>query len=560
MHARAEPIAGASSVRYGTAVRTGVALATSSVLGRVFGRVLAVALAVGLLGGLGRAAHADDEKDDKTANQGRVVIDRVDVEPSRLGMTRVRALISAMELRGARIPILGTGKAGLAVKVGGAKPSESLTGIFETSEVELALVVLVPVTYEFEADLEPIRERLKADLLAPLGKLGPRVQVAVIGYAESTSGSRKLGNMSAALSALDKLEIDSTVPVLIPAVQRAMTLVKNAIKKPKNGALVRGVVLLVSDGSGVSAEEQEAITKLGILANKDHVRIHTLGYSPTGRKRPLFTLGELSRQSRGTFRWVRTADGWAAALGQLLDELQRQTVLTFYAPPEELADKKLSVTVPLAGKVLEAEAVKLPDPKCGPDPCDGYCNRDVCIVPLTGTSGGMLTWILIAGGGVVGLGVLGLVARALSRRGKARAAGPLPPHMIPPGAAPPGAVGMPGGGPPAMPGGPPAMPAAGIAPGAPIFIIMTGPQTGQRLALKHGFTIGKAPGSDLDLSHDGFASTNHAVVHFDGAAWQLVDRGSTNGTYVNGNRVQQVRLDPGTTVRLGSTEVRFWTA
>ena len=112
-----------------------------------------------------------------------------------------------------------------------------------------------------------------------------------------------------------------------------------------------------------------------------------------------------------------------------------------------------------------------------------------------------------------------------------------------------------------MPGAPPAHPAASfIAPGAPIFIIVNGPQAGQRVALKHGFTIGKAAGSDLDLSHDGFASTNHAVVTFDGAAWQLIDQGSTNGTFVNGNRVQQVRLDAGTTVRLGSTEVRFWTA
>jgi pSer/pThr/pTyr-binding forkhead associated (FHA) protein len=99
-----------------------------------------------------------------------------------------------------------------------------------------------------------------------------------------------------------------------------------------------------------------------------------------------------------------------------------------------------------------------------------------------------------------------------------------------------------------------------LAPGTPIFIIVNGPQEGQRVALKHGFTLGKAPGSDVDLSHDGFASTNHAIVTFDGQAWTLVDRGSTNGTFVNGNRVQQVRLDPGTTVRLGSTEVRFWTA
>ena len=103
-----------------------------------------------------------------------------------------------------------------------------------------------------------------------------------------------------------------------------------------------------------------------------------------------------------------------------------------------------------------------------------------------------------------------------------------------------------------MPAGP-----APIAPGAPVLIILSGPRTGQRIALKNGLTIGKAPGSDLDLSDDATASSNHAMVTFDGASWTLTDRGSTNGTHVNGARVQAVRLDPNTIVRLGSTDVRF---
>ncbi|HVV88517.1 MAG TPA: FHA domain-containing protein, partial [Kofleriaceae bacterium] len=127
-----------------------------------------------------------------------------------------------------------------------------------------------------------------------------------------------------------------------------------------------------------------------------------------------------------------------------------------------------------------------------------------------------------------------------------------------PGAAPAMAA-YPGA--PAMPGAAAAPPAGfALPPGTPIFIIVNGPNAGQRVPLKQGFTIGKAPGSDLDLSYDSFASGNHAMVTYDGGGWQLVDRGSTNGTFVNGNRVQTVRLDPGITVRLGSTEVRFGTA
>lgn len=541
-------------------MRNGVALATKSLLALArFAALVAVVLAVIALAA-SRPARADDDKpvaDAKAASQGRVVIDRIDVEPSRLGMSRIRALVSAVAQLGARVPIVGTGKGMMAIKLGGAKASDAITGAFDTSDVELALVIVVPVTYDFDGDLETIRDQLKTNLLTPLGKLGPRVQVAIIGYAESTSGSRKLGNVAAAIATLDKLEIDSTPPNLTAAVQRAVTLVKNAIKKPKNpGALVRGVVLVVSDGAGVSAEEHPAISKLGAAAGKDHVRITALAYSPANRVRPLFTLGELSRQSRGSFRWIRTSGGWTAVMAQVLDELQHETVVTMFAPPEELTDKKMVVVVPVGGGTLESEAVKLPEPTCGPDPCDGYCNRDVCVLPLTATGGGLLIWFLIGGGGLVGLIALIGGISVVRRKGKSAPMPMMPgPMGMPPGAA---AVGFPGG-PPAMPGGPPPMPAgpAPIAPGAPVLIIMSGPRTGQKVALKNGFTIGKAPGSDLDLSDDATASSNHAMVTFDGASWTLTDRGSTNGTHVNGARVQAVRLDPNTTVRLGSTDVRF---
>lgn len=509
-------------------------------------------------------ARADEADGEGVATQGRVVIDRVEVLPSRLGLTRLRALISAVDLNGHLIPTTaatgGKKTEGLKLKLGGADVSQAMLGTFESSDAELALVILVPVTYDFETYLEPIRDRLKSELLTPLGKLGPRVQVAVLGFAEGTTGSRKLGNVAAAVSALDKLEIDSTAPALLPAVQRAVTMVKNAVKKPRNpGAMVRGAVVVISDGMGVSTEERAAITKLGQAARKDSVRIHTLAFSPSSHKRPLFHLGELAKQSQGTFRWVRTDEGWTARTGQLLAELKGETMLTLFGAPEQLADKKLVVTVPLAGKLLESEPVKLPSPVCGGEACDGYCHKAVCVLPLRAKQGGALTWILIAGGGAVGLlAVVGGVLAMRRRRvqpGVAGGAPGLPPMPGLPGLA--GGAPLPGSFAPAPVGPAAAMGPAAIAPGTPILTVLSGPQTGQRLALRHGFTLGKAPGSDLDLSHDGFASTNHAMITFDGATWTLVDRGSTNGTFVQGNRVSQVRLDPGLTVRLGATDVVF---
>ena len=50
-------------------------------------------------------------------------------------------------------------------------------------------------------------------------------------------------------------------------------------------------------------------------------------------------------------------------------------------------------------------------------------------------------------------------------------------------------------------------------------------------------------GRDVNNSivvEDDFASADHAVLTFRGRAWYVEDRGSTNGTYLNGQRVDSV--------------------
>jgi pSer/pThr/pTyr-binding forkhead associated (FHA) protein len=87
--------------------------------------------------------------------------------------------------------------------------------------------------------------------------------------------------------------------------------------------------------------------------------------------------------------------------------------------------------------------------------------------------------------------------------------------------------------------------------------MLSGPRAGQRIPLQNGFTIGKAPTSHLVLD-DGYTSTHHAQVGVDPAGTcRLYDRNSTNGTFVNGVRVNEVVLDHGMSVRIGSIEMRF---
>jgi ABC-type multidrug transport system ATPase subunit/ABC-type transport system involved in multi-copper enzyme maturation permease subunit len=64
------------------------------------------------------------------------------------------------------------------------------------------------------------------------------------------------------------------------------------------------------------------------------------------------------------------------------------------------------------------------------------------------------------------------------------------------------------------------------------------------------YTIGRDPASDIVLNEDR-VSWRHAVLRLDGRSWVLEDTGSTNGTYVGSQRVNQITLDGETTIRLG---------
>lgn len=67
-------------------------------------------------------------------------------------------------------------------------------------------------------------------------------------------------------------------------------------------------------------------------------------------------------------------------------------------------------------------------------------------------------------------------------------------------------------------------------------------------------TLGRSPGCAVPLEGDSFASSVHArVFRRDGETW-LEDLGSTNGTFVNGERVAApVRLRRGDRLKVGHT-------
>jgi ABC-type multidrug transport system ATPase subunit/pSer/pThr/pTyr-binding forkhead associated (FHA) protein len=70
------------------------------------------------------------------------------------------------------------------------------------------------------------------------------------------------------------------------------------------------------------------------------------------------------------------------------------------------------------------------------------------------------------------------------------------------------------------------------------------------------FTIGRDPQSILHLDTP-VVSWRHAVVVRSGQGYTIQDLGSTNGTYVNGQRIRQSVLHPGDTVQIGPYKLDY---
>jgi pSer/pThr/pTyr-binding forkhead associated (FHA) protein len=70
-------------------------------------------------------------------------------------------------------------------------------------------------------------------------------------------------------------------------------------------------------------------------------------------------------------------------------------------------------------------------------------------------------------------------------------------------------------------------------------------------------TIGRAGDNAVVLARDDFASARHARVEAQRDGLWIIDLGSTNGTFVNGDRIDgRRRLRDGDVVRVGDTELR----
>jgi len=92
------------------------------------------------------------------------------------------------------------------------------------------------------------------------------------------------------------------------------------------------------------------------------------------------------------------------------------------------------------------------------------------------------------------------------------------------------------------------------APEHPRLVIRVPGQPLQEVPLdRPTLTIGRKPDNDIVLPLD-YVSGHHGVLSRRGTLWHYVDQGSTNGTFVNGRRVQSAVLRDGDILRIGDPQ------
>lgn len=90
-----------------------------------------------------------------------------------------------------------------------------------------------------------------------------------------------------------------------------------------------------------------------------------------------------------------------------------------------------------------------------------------------------------------------------------------------------------------------------------VIVILTGDAQGTEHVLDQSrVLLGRGPGVDLCFD-DSTMSSQHAALEFREGGFAVRDLGSTNGTFVNGGRVQAAALKNGDRLELGENVFEF---
>jgi two-component system cell cycle response regulator len=91
----------------------------------------------------------------------------------------------------------------------------------------------------------------------------------------------------------------------------------------------------------------------------------------------------------------------------------------------------------------------------------------------------------------------------------------------------------------------------------PYLVIFIGQDSGKRHKLRPGsMSIGRSPQADITIEDD-WASRVHCVLDWKDDIFELEDRDSTNGTYVNTRKIKQIQVPPGVPIQVGHSLLKI---
>jgi two-component system, cell cycle response regulator len=90
-----------------------------------------------------------------------------------------------------------------------------------------------------------------------------------------------------------------------------------------------------------------------------------------------------------------------------------------------------------------------------------------------------------------------------------------------------------------------------------MLLVLSGARIGHRVVLgEASLTIGRGSTCELILDADS-VSRQHAIVEFSGGSYRLLDKGSTNGTFVNHHRIRERVLNDGDQIQIGKALLKY---
>jgi pSer/pThr/pTyr-binding forkhead associated (FHA) protein len=82
----------------------------------------------------------------------------------------------------------------------------------------------------------------------------------------------------------------------------------------------------------------------------------------------------------------------------------------------------------------------------------------------------------------------------------------------------------------------------------------------RNISISRIISIGRDGGNDIVIRDDPLVSRKHALIEKEGTDYFVMDKGSTNGTYVNNNPIgscEKVRIQSGDVIVVGKTKLEI---